>query len=170
MAAQGQFISMPGGGGTEGDDKSHGQASKSRASLADASTEDVESQQELKGSLQAGASGLRRRKGDSVEEEPEAEPELEMQRHGTWKSCVGHIITAVMCVVQTRAGGRVHCLCQRSETNRACGGNHAAADAATLLATLHKLRFKALFAVARECCTCRTFSVSVLKASTPSCN
>ncbi|KAI7842784.1 hypothetical protein COHA_003530 [Chlorella ohadii] len=96
MAAQGQFISMPGGGGTEGDDKSHGQASKSRASLADASTEDVESQQELKGSLQAGASGLRRRKGDSVEEEPEAEPELEMQRHGTWKSCVGHIITAVI--------------------------------------------------------------------------
>lgn len=99
MTAQGQFISMPGGGGTEvgSKDESQTQASKSRGSLADAGTEDVESQQDLK-SFELGGSSLRRRKGDTAggEAPAEEEAEVEAQRHGTWKSCVGHIITAVM--------------------------------------------------------------------------
>lgn len=99
MMAQGQFISAPGGGGAEvgSNGESQTQASKSRNSLADAGTDDVESQQDLK-SLELGGNSLRRRKGDTAggESPAEEEVEVEAQRHGTWKSCVGHIITAVM--------------------------------------------------------------------------
>lgn len=91
MAAQGQFISTP-DGSLAADNKSHGQ---SHGSLAEAGTDDVESQQDMK-SWQTGGSSLRRRKGSTVDGETEEEPELEAQRHGTWKSATAHVITAVM--------------------------------------------------------------------------
>ncbi|PRW32581.1 Amino acid permease 2 [Chlorella sorokiniana] len=103
MAAQGQFMTAPGGGGGGGagdaDGASHGATSKSRGSLEDVGTEDVESQQDLKPWAQEGSSGLRKRKGDTAGEELQGEDdpeEVAAQRHGTWKSCVGHIITAVI--------------------------------------------------------------------------